>query len=159
MEIEIRRHFVVVHLRCWRLYQVFVVCFCCHQMILKHGTLRASRKSRFCSDSCSCRSSGSRRSCPSLATVWSIFLRWDSVITLNSWILLLSKSASTSCLWISILTSAFALFVFQRESWFYRSRFRDLITVFGTNEVRAWVSPYLCVRKKGWAGNKLSSWE
>ena len=66
----------------------------------------ASRRSRFCSNTCSWRSSWSRRSCSSLATIWSISLRWDSIIPFNFWVLLLSESAWNSCFWISVLTSA-----------------------------------------------------
>ena len=66
----------------------------------------ASRRSRFFFHSCSWNGKWSRRDCSSLAIVWYISLRWDSIIPFNSWILLLSESAWNSCFWISVLTSA-----------------------------------------------------
>ena len=66
----------------------------------------ASRRSRFCSDNCSWRSNWSRWDCSSLVIAWSISQRRDSTNPFNSWILLLSESAWTSCLWISVPTSA-----------------------------------------------------
>ena len=114
----------------------------------------------FCSDSCSWRSSWSRRRCSSLAIVWSISLRWDTIIPFNSWILLLSESAWTSCSWISVLTSA-------RICSFYLSR-RFLILSLSMSRLDFCFWHELCsytgrtvlvCATKDWAGNKLSSWE
>ena len=71
-------------------------------------------KNSIFSDSCSCGSSWSRRSCSSFAT-WSISLRW----ALNNYTQFLD-------------TSSFKI-GFNLESWFYRSPCRDLITFFGKN--------------------------
>ena len=120
----------------------------------------ASRRSRFCSNNSSWRSCWSRRSCSSPARVWSISLRWDSIIPSNSWILLLSESAWNSCFWISDLTSA-------RICSSCLSR-RILVLSFSISRLdfRFWhelssntgLTVLVCV-KKDWAGNKLSSSE
>ena len=107
----------------------------------------ASRRSRLCSESCSW-SSWSRRSCSSLAKVWSIS---EHVFNQNR----LEIRADGSQLW---LQQKFALFVFEGESWFFRFPFSDLIFVLDTNFVRIRVCQYLCA-EQDWAGNKLSSWE
>ena len=73
------------------------------------------------------RSCWSRRSCSSRAWVWSISLRWDSIIPLNSCILLLSESAWNSYLWISALQLA-------RICSFCRSR-RILICSFSESQL------------------------
>ena len=116
-----------------------------------------------CADISPWSSNWSRLDCSHLVMVWSISIRWESIITVNSWTLLLSDSASSSCFWISDLTSAriCSFFFFQGESWFACFPGRDLISVFETklNLVRTRVSPYLFVWKKDWAGDKLSSWE
>ena len=123
----------------------------------------ASRRFRFCSDNCSWRS-WSRRSCSSLAIVWSISLRWDSIIPINSWILLLSESAWNSCLWISALKSAricsFCLskrtlmvsFSISRLGFSLLHELSELSSCTGLS-VLEWH------REKDWAGNKLSPLE
>ena len=108
--------------------------------------------------------SWSRRSCSSPAKVWSISLRWDSKIPVNSCILLLSESAWNSCFWISVLTSA-------RICSFCLSK-RILICSFsesrlGFSLLRELSEPNSCTglsvlarqTDKDWAGNKLSSKE
>ena len=88
------------------------------------------RRSRFWSDNCSWRSCWFRRSCSSPARAWSFSLRWDFIIPLTSWILLLSESVWNSCSWISALESARICsfcrskkspdcFVFHFETWFF----------------------------------------
>ena len=117
---------------------------------------RASRSSRFCSESCSWSRRRSRRSCSSLAILWSISLCWDPIIPFN----LQSESAWTSCFWISVLTS-------PRICCSCQSR-RILILSFSIAwlDFRFWHElssktglPVLVCAKYDWAGNKLSSWE
>ena len=97
--------------------------------------IRASRRSRFCSNNCSWESCWSRRSCSSRAWMWSISLRWDSKNPLISWILLLSRTAWNSCLWISAWQSA-RVFSFWRST-------RNLICSFSESRlgVHARTSP------------------
>ena len=106
--------------------------------------IRASRRSRICSDSCSRRSCWSCRDCSSLAIVWSISLRWESIIPVNSWILLLSESAWNSCFWISALKSArICSFCLSRRILILSFSLSRLDFRFGANFVHLRVSPYL----------------
>ena len=116
-----------------------------------------SRRSRFYSAGSSWSSNWSRLDWSHLQQYdRSIFIRWESIIPVNSWILL-SESAWNSCFWISVLTSARICsfvsfkenpdsFVFHVATWFsflVRTRF-----VYG--------SPRTCVRKRtGLATNFL----
>ena len=86
--------------------------------------------------------------------IWSISIRWESIIPVNSWILLLSDSAWSSCLWISDLNSArICSFCLSKDSLVFPGR--DLIIVFETNLnlFRARVFPYLY----GWKRTELAT--
>ena len=92
----------------------------------------ASRRSRFCSDNCSWRNCWTRRSCSSHARVWSISLRWDSIIPFNSWTLTSPIRLGLKFVFLNFGSKnqrEFALFVFQGESWLFRFPFRDLVFV------------------------------
>ena len=98
----------------------------------------ASRRSRFCSDSCSWRSSWSRRSSSSPARVWSTSLRWDPIVPLNSWIPLLSESLgsnfSEDLLFLSFKENP-DCFVFHFATWLsFMAR-----TKFVYGSLRSWV--------------------
>ena len=113
---------------------------------------RVSRRARFCSDSSSWSSNWSRLDWSHPAKVWSISVRWESIIPINSWILLLSHSAWSLCFWISDLTSAricsFLSFKENPDSLVFQVAFWFSVFETNLNLVRTRVSPYLYVWKK-----------
>ena len=104
----------------------------------------------------------SRLDCSHPVKEWSISIRWESIVPVNSWILLLSDSAWSLCFWISDLTPA-------RICSFCLSRRRLICSLSGSRlDFRFWDKfelgsytgfPVHVRVKKDWAGNKLSSWE
>ena len=84
----------------------------------------ASRRSRFCSDSCSCIRSWPRWSCSSAARVWSISFRWGSTIPFNSWILLLFLNIGSKISENLLLSFKEHpdCFVFHFATWFLSAR-------------------------------------
>ena len=115
--------------------------------------IRVSRWSQFCSDSCS------------WLTLCHSMINFHSLRINSSSQFLDTFSIRIGLKFVFLdLSSDFSEnlhFVSQRESWFARFLSRDFIYVLETslNLVRLRVSLYLCVWKKDWAGNNLSSWE
>ena len=114
--------------------------------------IQVSRGSRFCSGLSFWGGNWSLLGCSHPVKVWSISSRWESIIPSNSWILLLSESAWSSCCWIWDLASA------RICSW--RLPRRILICLYSRSrldfrflrQIWTWFvhsSPRTCVREKG----------
>ena len=134
----------------------------CNSSTSRTFLIRVSRRARFYSDSSSWSCNWSRLDCSLPAIEWSISIRWESIIPVNSWYFFyqtrLEVRASGSQ---KLLQQEFAPFVFSRRiltGSFSRSRL-DL-RFWDKFEFGSYTGlPELVRVRKDWAGNKLSAWE